>query len=71
MQTQNERVLAYLQEHRTITPMEAWLKLGIYRLGARVFDLKQAGHDIRSGRQKVFNQFGETCRVANYEYRAP
>ena len=34
-QTQAERLLAYLQQHGSITPMQAWQELGIYRLAAR------------------------------------
>ena len=67
MQTQNERLLDYLERHTAITPMEAWVKLGIYRLGARIFELRRLGHSIRSDFKKVPNQFGEECRVANYK----
>ena len=67
--TQNERLLSYLKQHRTINPLEAWKELGIYRLGARVFDLKREGHDIHSFRQPVTNQFGEEVKVATYHYR--
>ena len=69
--TQNDRLLDYLKEHRTITPLESWTELGIYRLGARVFDLKRMGYDIRSGRTMVRNRFGEECFVAKYSYHPP
>jgi len=49
-----------------ITPMEAWSELGIYRLGARIFDLKASGHDIDRELVPVSNRFGEECRVAQY-----
>lgn len=49
-----------------ITPMEAWSELGIYRLGARVFDLKASGHEIDRELVPVSNRFGEECRVAQY-----
>lgn len=49
-----------------VTPMEAWAELGIYRLGARVFDLREQGHDIRKEMVNVTNRFGESCRVARY-----
>lgn len=68
MQKQTDRLLEYLQEHRRINPLEAWRKLGIYRLGARVFDLRAAGHTIHSERVSVANQYGEKCRVASYRY---
>ena len=67
---QNERLLEYLKQHREIDPMTAWEKLGIYRLGARVFDLRKAGHDISSDRKAVENRFGEECKVALYRLAA-
>ena len=66
MKPQNERLLAYLQEHGSIGPFESWKEIGIYRLGARIWDLKQQGHRIVRELEKVPNQFGETCRVARY-----
>ena len=68
--TQNARLLAWLKQHRQIDPLTAWSKLGIYRLGARVFDLRKAGHNIESGRVEVSNQFGEPCNVALYRLAA-
>lgn len=70
MDTQCIRLLGYLKQHRTIEPMTAWSKLGIYRLGARVYDLRKAGHVIESDRVEVENQFGEPCRVARYRLAA-
>lgn len=70
MYPQCKRLLAHLEEHRSINPLEAWTKLGIYRLGARVFDLRREGYAISSGRQKVANRFGEECRVATYKLEA-
>lgn len=66
--SQNERLLRHLQENpHGIDPMTAWSALGIYRLGARVFDLKALGHRIVNTGKTVTNRFGEECRVANYK----
>lgn len=64
--TQCERLLAYLQRFGRIDPLQAWQELGIYRLGARVFDLKAAGHDIKKNTKVVSNRYGEDCHVAEY-----
>ncbi|MBO5970952.1 MAG: helix-turn-helix domain-containing protein [Clostridia bacterium] len=66
MVTQNDRVLAYLTRHGSITPLEAIDKLGVTRLGARVYDLKKRGHRIDSEMISVANRFGEVCRVKAY-----
>jgi hypothetical protein len=60
-----DRLLARLQLG-PITPMEAWSELGIYRLGARIFELKRAGHKIIRKTVVVKNRHNEDCRVAQY-----
>jgi hypothetical protein len=65
--TQNERLLEYLADHQDgIDPMTAWCHLGIYRLGARIWDLRKQGHAIEADTVEVHNRFGEACRVARY-----
>ena len=48
MASQNERVLNYMREHGSIDPMRAVRDLGIYRLSARIYDLKALGVAIKS-----------------------
>ena len=50
-------------ERCPITPMEAWNELGVYRLAARVSDLKEAGHDIAKETVSVANRFGEEATI--------
>ena len=64
--TQNERLLNYLDLNDGIHPLIAWTNLGIYRLSARIKDLRNAGNRITRDSITVVNQFGEECRVAFY-----
>lgn len=64
MKSQNKRLLSYLEHHETITPLATCAEPVIYRLGARIFDLKKIGVRIASLRVKVENQFGENCLFA-------
>ena len=64
--TQNTRLLSYLELNGTIDPLESWEQLGIYRLGARIFDLKNQGYNIQTENKTVLNRFNEGCRVALY-----
>lgn len=48
MRTQNERILAYLTRGQALTPMTALNRFGVLRLAARIAELKQRGHDIRT-----------------------
>ena len=66
MKKQTLRLLDYLEAQRSVTPMEAWFDLGIYRLSACVFKLRKLGHNIITSRVTVKNRFGEDCIVANY-----
>lgn len=64
--SQTERLKKYLETNQSINPLQAWTVLGIYRLGARVFDLKESGVNVVKKTVAVKNQFGEDCRVASY-----
>jgi hypothetical protein len=64
---QNRRLIAFLRENGPIDPLTAWRQLGIYRLGARVFELRQDGHAIETERREVSNHFGERCFVGFYK----
>lgn len=39
-------ILNHLKKHGTITPMEALNLFGCFRLGARIWDLRDEGYDI-------------------------
>ena len=64
--TQTEKILDYMERHGSITPLEAMNKLGIMRLGARIFDLKDSGIKIVTERVTEKNRFGELCSLARY-----
>jgi len=66
MLTQQARLMEHLELHSQIDPLEAWTKLGIYRLAAVVHLLRQAGIKIKTERMEVSNRFNEVCNVANY-----
>ena len=46
MQTQTARILKHLKSGKPLDPMLALRKYGSFRLGARIFQLRQAGHLI-------------------------
>jgi len=63
--TQKERVLWYLRTHGELTPKTAENELGIGRLAARIYDLRQEGYPIETDKREVENQFGSST-VAFY-----
>lgn len=68
--SQLDRVLSHLKTKGTIQPLEAWRDLGIYRLSAVIYDLRQEGHKINTKRVEVVNRFGEPALIAEYELNA-
>lgn len=63
--TQCDRLLSRL-ERGTVDPMVALNELGIFRLAARIRDLRDDGKKIVKQTVEVTNQFGEPCHVASY-----
>ena len=64
--THAQAILDYMQRWQSITPMEALTSLGCMRLGARIYDLRNAGHSIRRELVTVQRRDGTTTRVAKY-----
>ena len=46
--TQNQIILKHLKKHGSITPLQAINKYMILRLSARIFDLRDSGHKIKT-----------------------
>ena len=66
MPTQCERVLKYMHDFGSINPAQAMDDLGVMRLGARIWDLKKAGHPITRKMVKKKNRYGEPVSFAEY-----
>ncbi len=60
--SQTKQVLWHLRKLGAITPLDALKKYGCFRLGARIYDLKQDGHRI----DKEMVEVGNGKRVASY-----
>ena len=66
IQSQKRAILAHLQEGKDLTQIEALVKFGSFRLGARIYELKRAGHPIRTDMVRT----KKNKRVARYHYDA-
>lgn len=55
-----------MRDFGSISPVEAMQDLGCMRLGARIFELKQAGHTIRREMETGKNRYGEKTSYARY-----
>lgn len=68
MASQKQMVLDYIREFGSITPADAFRDLGITRLAAVVFALRDDGHDIHKEREHAFNRYGQKVRYARYSF---
>lgn len=65
--TQERAVLKYMQEFGSITSFEAFQELGITRISARIFELRDKGHEIISIPMKTKNRYGNTVNFVKYK----
>ena len=68
MASQKQMVLDYIREFGSITSLEAFRDLGITRLSAIVFKLREDGHDIDKAIETGKNRFGNRTRYARYSF---
>lgn len=57
--TQKQRILEYMKANGFITPIEALREVDCMRLGARIWDLRHEGHNIKAKRIDYRNAWGE------------
>ena len=65
--TQGERILKYIDEKGSITPMEAFMELGVTKLATRISELRRGGEKIEKRYVSGLNRWGE--KVQYMEYR--
>jgi hypothetical protein len=68
MVSQKKMVLDYIREFGSITPLDAFKDLGVTRLAAVVFALREDGHDIHKEREHAYNRYGQKVRYARYSF---
>ena len=66
--TQNERVIAYIEEFGSITSKEAFDMIGVTRLASRIHDLSERGYTFRKQTEKAQNRYGEKIRFIRYSF---
>lgn len=64
--TQCDRIVEYMERYGEITQVQATIDLGITRLAARIFDLREMGYEIENVAHKGKNEFGEPIRYVGY-----
>lgn len=63
---QHEKIVKYMQDFGKITPMDAFLDLGITKLATRVSELIRDGMPIIKEPMSGKNRYGEPVRYTQY-----
>lgn len=68
-QSQCANILQHLQSGKSINPLQALNQYGCFRLGARIYDLKQGGYSIDSRIVRTENgkKYAEYSLRVNHE----
>lgn len=66
MTTQRELIIEYLRVFGSITPMEAFVDLGITKLATRISEMRRDGFNFKIESVKSKNRFGKSVRYAKY-----
>lgn len=64
--TQHQRILQYIDDFGSITPMEAFQDLGITKLATRVSELIRDGERIEKEQVSGKNRYGDNTHYMRY-----
>ena len=63
---QCERIMDFIEEHGSITQIDALREFGCMRLASRINDLKRLGFPIKKKMESAKNRYGEPINYARY-----
>lgn len=63
---QKQRILEFLESGKVLTRLNSWSELGVIEAPARISELREEGHPIKTNMITVKNRFGESVRVAEW-----
>lgn len=66
---QCEKIVLYIQKFGSISSMEAFQDLGITRLSARIYELREEGYKFEETFKASKNQFGEIVYYKRYSFQ--
>ena len=64
--TQTEKIIEYIQENGSITPVDALKEIGCMRLASRMCDIKKMGYAVNKKMETATNRNGERVMYARY-----
>ena len=67
--TQCMKIVKYMNDFGSITPVQAMKDLGVMRLAARISDLEAEGWQLEHERETGENRYGEKTTYARYRLK--
>ena len=64
--TQQQRILNYMQDFGSISPMEAFRDLGITKLATRISEITRGGQAVAKQMEISRNRYGDSVRYMRY-----
>lgn len=64
--TQHERIIHYIEDFGSISPMEAFSDLGVTKLATRVSEMKRNGMKFTSTMEVTRNRYGQPVKYMRY-----
>lgn len=64
--TQSERIINYIRDFGSISPLEAFQDLGITKLSTRISEMRQDGLEFDKIRESSKNRYGEKVTYMRY-----
>lgn len=66
---QCEKIVSYIQKFGSINSMEAFQNLGITRLSARIYELREEGYQFDETFETLKNRFGKSVSYKRYRFQ--
>lgn len=66
--TQAEQIYDYIERFGSITPMQAFVDLGITKLATRISEMRASGTPIAGEWVTSKNRYGKTVRFKKYTF---
>ena len=66
--TQNDAVIKHIEDHGSISQMEAYSELGVCRLSERIREIERAGRAVVRKRVTDKNRYGKTVTYTRYSF---
>ena len=64
--SQHELILHYIDVYGSISPMEAFIDLGITKLATRISEMRRDGYKFDQKPERRMNRFGKVCHYMRY-----